>query len=144
MRRWSILLALVLVSAASLPAFAQNSPPATPPKHPSPGASAASTPAEKSAEKQSGLSKPEAENLLFRDGYTAIGAVQADPNSIWVWQADATKNGRRVRVGIDYRGRVLVISQGGSLPCTLPQAYLGVSSLGAGERLSRMRFCANR
>jgi hypothetical protein len=38
-------------------------------------------------------------------GYTNVGQLHKDQNSIW--QADATKEGRRVRVGVDFRGNVV-------------------------------------
>ena len=38
-------------------------------------------------------------------GYTGVGQLHKDQNSIW--QAEATKEGRRVRVGLDYRGNVV-------------------------------------
>ena len=37
-------------------------------------------------------------------GYTDVGQLHKDQNSIW--QAEATKDGRRVRVGLDFRGNV--------------------------------------
>ena len=38
-------------------------------------------------------------------GYTSLGGLHKDQNSIW--QAEAMKDGRRVRVGLDFRGNVL-------------------------------------
>jgi len=38
-------------------------------------------------------------------GYTDINQLHKDQNSIW--QAEATKEGRRVRVGVDFRGNVV-------------------------------------
>ena len=55
------------------------------------------------AQRQSGLNQAEASDLMATHGYTHLGDVQADPNSIWVWQADAMKNGRKVHLGIDTR-----------------------------------------
>lgn len=37
-------------------------------------------------------------------GYTNVGQLNKDQNSIW--QAEAMKNGQRVRVGVDFRGNV--------------------------------------
>jgi hypothetical protein len=37
-------------------------------------------------------------------GYTNVDQLHKDQNSIW--QAEATKDGRRVRVGVDFRGNV--------------------------------------
>ena len=38
-------------------------------------------------------------------GYTNVEQLHKDQNSIW--QAEATKDGRRVRVGVDFRGNVV-------------------------------------
>ena len=38
-------------------------------------------------------------------GYTNIDQLRKDQNSIW--QAEATKDGSRVRVGVDFRGNVV-------------------------------------
>jgi hypothetical protein len=144
MNRWQILLAVLLFATASLSALAQN--PAT--TNDATGLPAAasppSNPAEKSAEKQSGLSKEEAQSLLLQNGFTWLSDLHPEPGSIWVWQADAMENGRRVRVGIDYRGRVLVISGSANPSCRAPGVNLGVSGLGVGARLSEGTSCARR
>ncbi|MGA7259663.1 MAG: hypothetical protein WA709_27860 [Stellaceae bacterium] len=38
-------------------------------------------------------------------GYANVGQLHQDQNSIW--QAEATKDGHRVRVGVDFRGNVV-------------------------------------
>jgi periplasmic protein CpxP/Spy len=38
-------------------------------------------------------------------GYTNVDQLRKDQNSIW--QAEAMKDGRRVRVGVDFRGNVV-------------------------------------
>ena len=38
-------------------------------------------------------------------GYKGVGQLHKDQNSIW--QAEATKDGQHVRVGVDYRGHVV-------------------------------------
>jgi hypothetical protein len=38
-------------------------------------------------------------------GYTDVDQLRKDQNSIW--QAEAMKDGRRVRVGVDFRGNVV-------------------------------------
>jgi periplasmic protein CpxP/Spy len=38
-------------------------------------------------------------------GYTNVGQLHRDQNSIW--QAEAMKDGRRVQVGVDFRGNVV-------------------------------------
>ena len=38
-------------------------------------------------------------------GYSSVGGLHKDQNSIW--QAEAMKDGRRVRVGLDFRGNVV-------------------------------------
>lgn len=101
-------------------------------------------PAEAAARQQSGLAETEVETLLRGKGYSRLNDVQADPNSVWVWQADAMKDGRHVRVGVDYRGNVLVISPEANRPCTSPGVNLGIGGLGAGTRLSTADVCANQ
>ena len=100
-------------------------------------------PAEVAAQQQSGLSKDEAQALLQGKGYTWLNNVEADPNSIWVWQADAMKDGRPVRVGVDYRGEVLVIAPEANRPCTSLGGSFGPGGLGVGPLLSATRSCAN-
>src|SRR5579875_924906 len=100
-------------------------------------------PEQPAARQQSGLSKAEVQTLLRSEGYSRLGAIEADPNSVWVWQADAMKDGRRVRVGIDYRGNVLVISPEANRPCTAPGVNYGVGGLGVGAELSAASACPN-
>lgn len=38
-------------------------------------------------------------------GYTNVGELRKDQSSIW--QAEAMKDGRRVRVGLDFHGNVV-------------------------------------
>ena len=42
-------------------------------------------------------------------GYTNVGQLHKDQNSIW--QAEAMKDGRRVRLGVDFRGNVVEENQ---------------------------------
>lgn len=101
-------------------------------------------PAEASAQRQSGLTAADARDLLQQQGYTGINDLHADPNSIGVWQADALKDGRRVRVGIDYRGNVLDPGAHPQ-PCTSPGAgFGGAGPLGTGARISEADRCAGR
>lgn len=101
-------------------------------------------PGESAAAGQSGINKVQARVIIEQQGYTRIGEIQAEPNSIWVWQADAIKDGRRVRIGIDYRGNLLELG-GGARPCAAPGAGLGpVSPLGTGMRLYESSSCSNR
>ena len=104
---------------------------------------AAGSPAETSAQRQSGLSDADARSLLQQQGYAGVTELRAEPNSVWVWQADATKNGRRVRLGIDHRGNLLELGAS-TQPCTPPGAGFGAGPLGTGARLSEASRCANR
>ena len=92
------------------------------------------------ARRQSGLSQTEATDQMTGQGYTRVGEVHADPNSIWVWQADAMKNGRRVRLGIDNRGNLLELGATAT-PCTIPGTNPMVGGLGVGARLSGTAAC---
>lgn len=96
------------------------------------------------AQRQTGLTQTDAANLMSGQGYTHIGDVRADPNSIWVWEADALKNGRRVRLGVDYRGNLLELSNAPPQPCTSPEVGFGAGPMGVGSRLSEATSCASR
>lgn len=99
------------------------------------------TPAEAAAQKQSGLSEADVQTLLQNQGYSRLNSIQADPGSLWVWQADAVKNGRPVRVGVDYRGQILVISPQANRPCASPGVNFGIGGLGVGARMSAAASC---
>jgi hypothetical protein len=96
------------------------------------------------SQRQSGLNQAQATSLMRQQGYARIGELRAEPNSIWVWQADAMKNGRRVRLGIDYRGNLLEISSGQAQPCTTPGVGFGAGAMGVGSRLSEATRCSGR
>lgn len=100
-------------------------------------------PAEIETQQQSGLTGEDARDLLQQRGYTGINGLRADPNSIWVWQADGMKNGRRVRLGIDNRGNLLELGES-SQPCTSPGAGFGAGPLGTGARISEADRCSSR
>jgi hypothetical protein len=165
MNRQSIAFTALMFLVANWPAMAQNSipfdPPTAPPsvapkKPPSQGSSpdhrsASPTsrnrnvdPSVTAAQQQSGLNQAEAGSLINGRGYDRMGELQAEPNSIWVWQADAMKNGRRVRLGIDHRGNLLEISSGLPLPCRTPGLGFGGGGLGVGTRLSEATTCSGR
>lgn len=99
------------------------------------------TPAEAAAQRQSGLSQSAVEALLQGQGYSRLNGIQADPGSIWVWQADAMKDGRPVRVGVDYRGNVLVIAPEANRPCTTPGVGFGFGGIAVGARRSAADSC---
>jgi hypothetical protein len=96
------------------------------------------------AMRQSGLNQGGATSLITTQGYTRVGEVQADPNSIWVWQADAMKNGRPVRLGINNRGTLVEISGGQTQPCATPGAGFGAGPMGVGSRLAEAANCSAR
>jgi hypothetical protein len=97
------------------------------------------------AQHQSGLSEAQARGLLQQRGYNSVNTntLQPQPNSIWVWQADALKNGRPVRLGIDYRGNVLELGATAT-PCTLPGRSPTTGGFGVGARLSEASRCSGR
>jgi hypothetical protein len=96
------------------------------------------------ARRQSGIDQEQARNLLSNGGYNGISDLRAQPNSIWVWQADGLKDGRPVRLGIDYRGKILVLSTNAEVPCASPGIGAGVGALGVGSRLSEATVCGRR
>jgi hypothetical protein len=96
-----------------------------------------------SAQRQSGISEGQARILLQQQGYATVNTLQPQPNSLWVWQADAMKNGRPVRLGIDYRGNVLELGATAT-PCALPGMSPIVGGFGVGARLSEASRCAGR
>jgi hypothetical protein len=100
-------------------------------------------PAEAAAQQQSGFANEDVRSLLQQQGYASVNDVHADPNSIWVWQADALKNGRRVRLGIDNRGNLLELGAS-TQPCTSLGAGFGAGPLGTGARISEADRCSGR
>jgi hypothetical protein len=100
-------------------------------------------PATAAAEQQSGLNSDDVATLLRQRGYTGVNDLHPDPNSIWVWQADGLKNGRRVRLGIDNRGNLLELGAS-TQPCTSPGAGFGAGPLGTGARISEADRCSGR
>ena len=104
---------------------------------------AAQDPVAAAAQRQSGLSEAQARSLLQQQGYASVNTLQPQPNSLWVWQADAMKNGRPVRLGIDYRGNVLELGATAT-PCALPGMSPTVGGFGVGARLSEASRCAGR
>jgi hypothetical protein len=142
-RRNACLLAMLLL-AVPLLAFGQTPGPAD---HQTPAPRVKRPPADPSADaalRQSGLSEAQARTLLSDGGYAGISDLHAEPNSIWIWQADAMRNGRRVRLGIDYRGNVTQISPGLATPCTSPGVNLGVGGFRVGPSLSEVTGCTGR
>jgi hypothetical protein len=95
------------------------------------------------AQRQSGLGEAQARSLLQQQGYASVGTLEAQPNSVWVWQADAMKNGKRVRLGIDHRGNLLELGASAT-PCALPGLSPNVGGFGVGTRLSEATHCSGR
>jgi len=100
-------------------------------------------PAVQAAQKQSGLSEVQARSLLQQRGYASVNGLQAQPNSVWVWQADVMKDGRPLRIGIDYRGNVLELGATAT-PCTLPGMAPTTGGFAVGARLSEASRCSGR
>lgn len=106
-----------------------------------PTAPSAISPAARAAEQQSGLDQAQAESLIQQKGYYRV-EVHPDPASLWVWKADALKDGRPVQIGIDYRGNVVETSSAQARPCTGPGITLGITGgLGAGTQLQQADSC---
>ena len=51
------------------------------------------------------ITEGQARRRIEDHGFTNVGRLHKDQNSIW--HAEAMKDGRRVRVGVDYRGNVV-------------------------------------
>ena len=131
----------------SLPRTATQQPPNPTTDHPTNKPRVKAHPIDPSAEaarQQSGIDEAQARDLLLSGGYNRISDLRGQPNSIWVWQADGMKDGRRVRVGIDYRGNILELSTNAAVPCTSPGIGSRVGSFGAGSRLSEATVCGGR
>jgi hypothetical protein len=153
-RQMSVAVLLLLVSTgiavAQSPYTPTEQPSGFPGVRPSPSTAAtpakkpAKNPAETAAQRQSGLTDAQARGLLQQGGYTGISNLRAEPNSIWVWQAEAMKDGRRVRLGVDYRGKLLELS-GGARPCPSPGGGAGSGIGGSpGTRLSEATRCSGQ
>jgi hypothetical protein len=139
---------IALAQSAGTPAERPSGFPGVSPFPPStaatPAKKPAKNPAETAAQRQSGLTDAQARTLLQQEGYTGVSNLRAEPNSIWVWQADAMKDGRRVRLGVDYRGKLLEFS-GGARPCTSLGGGAGSGFVGSpGARLSEATGCSGR
>jgi hypothetical protein len=153
-RQMSVAVLLLLVSTgiavAQSPYTPAEQPSGFPGVRPSPSTAAtpakkpAKNPAETAAERQSGLTDVQARDLLQQEGYTGISNLRGEPNSIWVWQADGLKDGRRVRLGVDYRGKLLELS-GGARPCPSLGWGAGYGTGGwPGTRLSEATRCSGQ
>jgi len=100
-------------------------------------------PGTSAAQRQSGFSEVQARSALQQQGYASVSTLEAQPNSVWVWQADAMKNGKRVRLGIDHRGNLLELGASAT-PCALPGLSPNVGGFGVGTRLSEASRCSGR
>lgn len=115
--RQSVLAAALLLGSSGL-ALAQGSAPSTAPGNthaapPAPQSGTSSNP--NAAPNRSGntglqpgansFTEGQARQRIQDRGYTDVGQLHKDQHSIW--QAEAMKEGRRVRVGLDFRGNVV-------------------------------------
>ena len=112
----SVFAAALLLGGSGL-AFAQSTAPSTAPGNPPaaqtvPQSGTSSNP--NAASTRSGdtglqpgansFTEGQARGRIEDHGYTDVKQLHKDQNSIW--QAEAMKDGRRVRVGLDFRGNV--------------------------------------
>ena len=107
----SILAAALLFGSSGL-ALAQSTAPGNPPAAPAVQSGTSSNP--NAASTRSGdtglqpgansFTEGQARGRIEDHGYTDVKQLHKDQNSIW--QAEAMKDGRRVRVGLDFRGNV--------------------------------------
>lgn len=101
-------------------------------------------PAAQASQQQSGMTEAQAQSLLRQKGYNQVVDIRAQPNSLWVWQADAMRNGRRVTLGIDYRGNVVETSSSAAQPCTSVGARPGAIGGFSGSRLVQADRCSGQ
>ena len=105
--------ALLLASAGW--AMAQSTTPSNPQTSPNAAPPSAGTSANPNASSTQGggaglepgansFTEGQARRRIEDHGYTNVGGLHKDQNSLW--QAEAMKDGRRVRVGVDFRGNV--------------------------------------
>lgn len=110
--RQSLFAAAVLLASSGL-ALAQNTAPTTAAGNP-PAAQSGTSSSPNPAPTRSGdtglqpgansFTEGQARGRIEDHGYTDVKQLHKDQNSIW--QAEAMKDGRRVRVGLDFRGNV--------------------------------------
>lgn len=102
--------AAILLGSSGL-ALAQGAPPNANPNAPPASGSSVNPSANSVRSGDAGLqpgansfTEGQARGRIEDRGYTDVGQLHKDQNSIW--QAEAMKDGRRVRVGLDFRGNV--------------------------------------
>jgi putative membrane protein len=109
----TVFAAALLLGSAGL-AMAQSTPPTTTPgNHPSPSAGTSTNPNANATSAGNAALEPgansftegQARRRIEDRGYSNVDQLHKDQNSIW--QAEAMKDGRRVRVGVDFRGNVV-------------------------------------
>jgi putative membrane protein len=110
--RQTVFAAALLLGSAGL-AMAQSAPPtATTGNHTSPSVGTSTNPNANATGDGNAALEPgansftegQARRRIEDRGYTNVDQMHKDQNSIW--QAEATKDGRRVRVGVDFHGNV--------------------------------------
>ena len=105
----TVLAAVLLLGSAGL-AVAQSTAPST---NAAPSAGTSSNPNANAARAgnaalergANSFTEGQARRRIEDRGYSNVDQLHKDQNSIW--QAEATKDGRRVRVGVDFRGNVV-------------------------------------
>ena len=109
----TVFAAALLLGSAGL-AMAQSTPPTTTTgNHTSPSVGTSTNPNASTTDAgnaslergANSFTEGQARRRIEDRGYTDVDQLRKDQNSIW--QAEAMKDGRRVRVGVDFRGNVV-------------------------------------
>ena len=109
----TVLAAALLLGSAGLAIAQSAAPTTTPGNHASPSVGTSTNPNANATGAGNAALEPgansftegQARRRIEDRGYSNVDQLHKDNNSIW--QAEAMKDGRRVRVGVDFRGNVV-------------------------------------
>jgi hypothetical protein len=102
-----IILAAALIGASALTAFAQTTPaPSTDGNTPAVATPDTKNPTAPVAGANS-FTEAQAKDRIEKAGYTGVTGLKLDDKG--VWQASATKDGKPVKVSLDYQGNIVAM-----------------------------------
>lgn len=102
-----MLLAAALIGASALTAFAQTTPaPSTDGNTPAVATPDTKNPTAPVAGANS-FTEAQAKDRIEKAGYTGVTGLKLDDKG--VWQASATKDGKPVKVSLDYQGNIVAM-----------------------------------